>query len=153
MAFGQTIRKFQGVNFKIADAITELDAARALTYMAAKAVDEDAPNSRRLVSEAKRCATESAWNIVNLSMQVMGGIGYTSVYPVERALRDTRLGLIWTGSSEIMSMLIQSEYYKEVLDESYDRRKMEQDAMKPDDSERCFSDEDMWKVHESNPGN
>ena len=152
IAFGQTIRKFQGVNFKIADAITELDAARALTYMAAKAVDEDAPNSRRLVSEAKRCATESAWNIVNLSMQVMGGIGYTSVYPVERALRDTRLGLIWTGSSEIMSLLIQSEYYKEVLDESYDRRKLERDAMKPDVNERCFNDDDMWRVHESTRG-
>jgi len=148
VAFGKPIRKFQGVSFNIADAITELDAARALTYMAAKAVDEGASNSRRLVSEAKRFATEAAWNVVNTSMQVMGGIGYTNVYPVERALRDTRLSLIWTGTSEIMNMLIQHEYYQEVLDDNYPRRKLEQDAMNPDEKERCFNDEDMWDVHE-----
>ena len=82
-------------------------------------------------------------------MQIMGGIGYTKVYPVERALRDTRLGLIWTGTSEIMNLLIQHEYYQEILNDVYDRRKMEQDAMKPDDSERCYTDEDMWEIHEN----
>ena len=148
VAFGKKIRKFQAVSFNIADSITQLDAARALTYMAAQAVDANAPNSRRLVSEAKRFATESAWKVVNNAMQVMGGIGYTQVYPIERALRDTRLSLIWTGTSEIMNLMIQHEYFQEVLSDTYDRRKMEQDAMKPDDSERCFNDEDMWDVHD-----
>ncbi|MBU2644103.1 acyl-CoA/acyl-ACP dehydrogenase [bacterium] len=148
-AFGKAIRRYQGVNFLVADAITQLDAARALTYMAARSVDEDAPNCRRLVSEAKRHATETAWHVVNNAMQVMGGIGYTTVYPIERALRDTRLGLIWTGTSEIMNLMIQHEYYSEVLDEGYQRRKMEQDAMKPDESERCFTDTDMWQVHDA----
>ena len=148
-AFGQPIREFQGVSFLVADAITQLDAARGLTYMAARAVDENYPNVRRIVSEAKRFTTEAAWNVVNNAMQIMGGIGYTDVYPIERALRDTRLALIWTGTSQIMNLLIQHEYYDQVLNQPYDRRKLEQDAMHPDESERCFDDEDMWKIHES----
>lgn len=145
-SFGREIRKFQAVSFKIADAVTQLDAARGLTYMAARAVDEAYPNVRRLVSEAKKFATEAAWDIVNNAMQVMGGIGYTDVYPIERALRDTRLCMIWTGTSEIMNLLIQHEYFQQVLDASYDRRCMEDDAMHPDDNERCYVDEDMQRV-------
>jgi alkylation response protein AidB-like acyl-CoA dehydrogenase len=148
-AFGQLIREFQGVSFLVADSITQLDAARGLTYMAARAVDDKYRNVRRIVSEAKRFATEAAWNVVNNAMQIMGGIGYTDVYPVERALRDTRLALIWTGTSQIMNLLIQHEYYDQVLNQPYDRRKLEQDAMHPDESERCFTDEDMWKIHNS----
>jgi acyl-CoA dehydrogenase len=148
-AFGQPIREFQGVSFLVADSITQLDAARGLTYMAARAVDEKYSNARRIVSEAKRFATEAAWNVVNNAMQIMGGIGYTDVYPIERALRDTRLALIWTGTSQIMNLLIQHEYYDQVLNQPYDRRKLEQDAMHPDESERCFTDEDMWKIHNS----
>jgi len=148
-AFGQLIREFQGVSFLVADSITQLDAARGLTYMAARAVDEKYSNARRIVSEAKRFATEAAWNVVNNAMQIMGGIGYTDVYPIERSLRDTRLALIWTGTSQIMNLLIQHEYYDQVLNQRYDRRKLEQDAMHPDESERCFTDEDMWKIHNS----
>ncbi len=148
-AFGKEIRKFQAVNFMVADSITQLDAARALTFMAARAVDQNYPNVRRLVSEAKRFATEAAWAVVNNSMQIMGGIGYTDVYPIERALRDVRLAMIWTGTSQIMNLLIQHEYYNQVLDPAYDRRKMETDAMNPDETERCFTDEDMMRVHES----
>ncbi len=147
-AFGQKIREFQAVSFMVADSITQLDAARALTYMAARAVDENYPYSRRLVSEAKRFATEAAWNVVNNAMQIMGGIGYTDVYPIERALRDTRLAMIWTGTTQIMNLLIQHEYYNQILDPAYDRRKIEKDAMKPDESERCYSDEDMWEIHD-----
>jgi acyl-CoA dehydrogenase len=146
-AFGKPIREFQAVNFMVADSITQLDAARGLVYLAARAVDESYPFARRLVSEAKRFATEAAWTIVNNAMQIMGGIGYTDVYPIERALRDTRLAMIWTGTSQIMNMLIQHEYYNQVLDPAYDRRKMEKDAMNPKESERCFTDEDMWDVH------
>jgi alkylation response protein AidB-like acyl-CoA dehydrogenase len=146
-AFGRLIRKFQAINFMIADSITQLDAARGLTHMAARAVDEGYPNVRRIVSQAKKFATQAAWDVVNNAMQIMGGIGYTDVYPVERALRDIRLGLIWTGTSEIMNLLIQHEYYDEILNQDYDRREMERDAMHPDESERCFTDDDMWDVH------
>jgi acyl-CoA dehydrogenase len=145
-AFDKEIRNYQAISFKVADSITQLDAARALTYMAARAVDENYGNVRRLVSEAKRFTTEAAWDIVNNAMQIMGGIGYTDVYPIERALRDIRLGMIWTGTSEIMNLMIQHEYYNQVLDPSYDRRKMENDAMHPDDSERCYTNEDMQRV-------
>ena len=50
-------------------------------------------------------------------MQILGGIGYTSIYPIERLFRDARLATIWTGSSEIMRLIIQSEVFKEVLRE------------------------------------
>jgi acyl-CoA dehydrogenase len=145
VAFGQKIRKFQAVNFMIADAMTRLDAARGLTYGAAKTVDRGMPH-RRLVSEAKKFATEAAWSIVNTAMQVMGGIGYTNVYPLERYLRDSRLCLIWTGTSQIMDALIQHETYAEFLGDLSDRRNVEMDAMGIDaQQEKVYTDEDMWK--------
>jgi hypothetical protein len=56
--------------------------------------------------------------------------------------------MIWTGTSEIMNLLIQHEYFDEVLNQPYDRRLPERDAMKPDETERCFTDEDMWRIHD-----
>ena len=116
-AFGQQIRKFEAVSFKVADSITKLDAARSIVYSAAQAVDQGAPSgtARRMVSEAKKFATDSAWEIVNHAMQIMGGIGYTDVYPIEKLLRDIRLIMIWTGTNEIMDLIIQHEYYKDLL--------------------------------------
>jgi len=115
-AFGQKIRAFEAVSFMVADSVTMLDAARALTQAAARSIDvEDEPaRVRRLVSEAKKFATDSAWQIINNAMQIMGGIGYTNVYPIERLLRDSRLLMIWTGSNQIMNLLIQHEYYREL---------------------------------------
>lgn len=145
VAFGQKIRKFQGVNFMIADAMTRLDAARGLVYGAAKTVDRGMPH-RRLVSEAKKFATEAAWSIVNIAMQVLGGIGYTNVYPLERYLRDSRLGLIWTGTNQIMDALIQHEAYLEFLGDLSDRRNVELDALGIDaQQEKVYADEDMWR--------
>ena len=146
-AFGKPIRKYQAVNFMVSEAITKLDAARAIVYMAAKAVDNHAPNSRRLVSEAKKFATDAAWEITNKAMQIMGGIGYTDVYPIEKFIRDVRLTQIWTGTNEIMSLLIQHEYYKEVLNTPKDDRDVEKDAHHfMDEAEKCFTDEDMWRT-------
>ncbi|MCS7286115.1 MAG: acyl-CoA dehydrogenase family protein [Anaerolineae bacterium] len=129
-AFGQKIRSFQGVSFKVAESITLLDAARGLVYLAAKTIDEgDEPGRvRRLVSEAKKFATEAAWQIVNHAMQILGGIGYTTVYPIERLLRDTRLIMIWTGTNEIMNLIIQHEYFKELLETKPEVRDVEADA-------------------------
>jgi acyl-CoA dehydrogenase len=148
-AFGQPIRSYQAVSFMVADAITQLDAARALVYMAACAVDQNAPNARRLVSQAKKFATDMAWEVANKAMQIMGGIGYTEVYPIEKIVRDIRLSQIWTGTNEIMSLLIQHEYYKEVLQGGQDVRNVELDARGQDaDAEKCYTDEDMWRIHE-----
>jgi alkylation response protein AidB-like acyl-CoA dehydrogenase len=129
-AFGDKIRRFQAVSFKIAESLTLLDAARALNHGAALAVDAgEAPGVvRRLVSEAKKFATESAWTVINHAMQVLGGIGYTNIYPVERLLRDCRLITIWTGTNEIMSLLIQHEYYRETLAARPAGRDVEGDA-------------------------
>jgi alkylation response protein AidB-like acyl-CoA dehydrogenase len=147
-AFGKAIRKYQGVNFMVADAITQLDAARAIVYMAARAVDTGAPNARRIVSEAKKFATDAAWEIANKAMQIMGGIGYTEVYPIEKIVRDIRLTQIWTGTNEIMNLLIQHEYYREILASSSSLRNVEMDAGEADgDPEKCYTDEDMWRVH------
>ncbi len=131
-AFGQKIKDFEAVSFKVADSITQLDAARALVYAAARGVDAGISGSqaRRLVSEAKKFATETCWNVVNAAMQVMGGIGYTNVYPIERMLRDTRLIMIWTGTNEIMDLIIQHEYYKQLAGERRaPQRDWEEDAV------------------------
>ncbi len=135
-AFGQRIRSFEGVSFKIADSITGLDAARMLVYGAARAIDagDDPRRCRRLVSEAKKFATDMAWQVVNHAMQILGGIGYTRIYPVERLLRDTRLIMIWTGTNEIMNLIIQSEYQRELLAQRAETRDVEADAS---DAERA----------------
>jgi len=128
-AFGQKIRRFEAVSFKVADSITMLDAAHALVYAAAHAIDsgDDPGRVRRLVSEAKKFGTDAGWEVINHAMQIMGGIGYTNVYPIERMMRDSRLLTIWTGSNEIMSLLIQHEYYRE-LGKPSPRRDVEADA-------------------------
>ncbi len=129
-AFNQYIRRFEGVSFKIADSITNLDAASGLVYGAAAAVDAHGCTgyTRRFVSEAKKFATDTTWEVVNHAMQILGGIGYTNIYPVERMLRDARLMMIWTGTNEIMNLIIQHEYYKEVLSRTGDVRNVEEDA-------------------------
>lgn len=129
-AFGRKIREFEGVSFRIADSITKLDAALALVHGAAATVDAVGSTgySRRLVSEAKKLGTETAWEVINNAMQVVGGIGYTNVYPIERMLRDARLLIIWTGTSEIMNLIIQHEYYRETLTPSDKIRDVEEDA-------------------------
>jgi len=114
-AFGQIISQFQGVSFQVAEAATLLDASKALVYATAKAVDSGAAQSlvRRMVSETKKFVTESCQKVVHNAMQVMGGIGYTNVYPIERIYRDLRLSSIWTGTNEVMSAIVANEWYKE----------------------------------------
>jgi acyl-CoA dehydrogenase len=129
-AFGKPIRRYQAVSFQLADAATKLDAARGLVHLAARTAD-DGRDARRLVSEAKKFATTSAWEVINIAMQVLGGIGYTTVYPVERMLRDARLPMIWTGSNEIMDLLIQHELFAEILGREPDTRDAEADAGDP----------------------
>ncbi len=147
-AFGQPIRKFQAVSFMIAKAQVLLDASRAMIHQAACAADAQVPNVRRIVSETKKFVTEAAWDVANLAMQVTGGIGYTDVYPIERAVRDTRLAQIWTGTNEIMSAMIQHDLYQEFRARRGRYRDYERDAMHADDSEKIFDDDDMWKVYD-----
>lgn len=114
-AFGQPVAQFQGVSFQVAEAVTLLDASRAMIYATARAVDERINDKqiRRLVSQTKKFVTESCQKAANNAMQVMGGIGYTNIYPVERIVRDLRLASIWTGTNEVMSVIIANEWYKQ----------------------------------------
>ncbi len=114
-AFGATINNFQGVSFQVAEAVMLLDACRAMIYATAMAVDtgQDPRRIRRMVSESKKFVTESCQEAANKAMQVMGGIGYTNIFPIERIVRDLRLASIWTGSNEIMSMIVANEWYRE----------------------------------------
>jgi alkylation response protein AidB-like acyl-CoA dehydrogenase len=149
-AFDRPIRKFQAVSFMIARAQVLIDASRSMIHQAALAVDRGAENRRRIVSEAKKFVTESAWEAVNLAMQITGGIGYTDVYPIERAVRDTRLTQIWTGTNEIMSAMVQHDLYQEFRQERGLYRDVERDAMHADDSEKIFDDDDMWRTYDEN---
>lgn len=146
-AFGRPIRKFQAVSFMIAKAQVLLDASRAMIYQAARAADAQSPNVRRIVSETKKFVTEAAWDATNLAMQITGGIGYTDVYPIERAVRDTRLAQIWTGTNEIMSAMIQHDLYEEFRAERGRYRDFELDAMHDDPEEKIFDDDDMWRIY------
>jgi alkylation response protein AidB-like acyl-CoA dehydrogenase len=114
-AFGKTINQFQGVSFQIAEAVMLLDATRSMIYTTARAVDAgiEPKRIRRMVSETKKFVTESCQKVAHNSMQVMGGIGYTNIFPIERIVRDLRLASIWTGTNEIMSMIIANEWYRE----------------------------------------
>jgi alkylation response protein AidB-like acyl-CoA dehydrogenase len=117
-AFGKTINQFQGVSFQVAEAAMLLDACRSMIFTTASAVDKGIdPNViRRYVSETKKFVTEACQKVSHNAMQVMGGIGYTNIYPVERIFRDLRLASIWTGSNEVMSMIIASEWYMEYME-------------------------------------
>ena len=143
-AFGITINNFQAVSFKIADSVMLLDAARSLVYTTALAIDSGKANPRRIrrmVSESKMFVTEACREVANNAMQVMGGIGYTSVYPIERILRDICLSMIWVGTNEIMQYITQLEWYKEFEQEisKTDQRDSELDASQADASaEKVF---------------
>ncbi len=114
-AFGQPIHQFQGVSFQVAEAVMLLDAARSLVYATASGVDAgiDSRKIRRMVSETKKFVTESCQKAAQKAMQVMGGIGYTNIFPVERIVRDLRLASIWTGTNEIMAAIVSAEWYRE----------------------------------------
>jgi len=114
-AFGKTINQFQGVSFQIAEAAMLLDASRSMIYTIARGVDSNLEprRIRRMVSETKKFVTESCQKVAHNSMQVMGGIGYTNIFPIERIVRDLRLASIWTGTNEVMSMIIANEWYRE----------------------------------------
>ena len=131
-AFGKTINEFQGVSFQVAEAAMLLDACRAMIYATSRAVDEgvEPDRIRRMISETKRFVTRSCQKAVHHSMEVMGGIGYTNVFPIERISRDVRLASIWTGTNEVMSMIIAHEWYREYfrMKEARLTRDCEEDA-------------------------
>jgi alkylation response protein AidB-like acyl-CoA dehydrogenase len=107
--FGQPIGEFQAIRFKIAWMATEIVAARSLTYAAA----DDADHGRRVdieASMAKLFASEMAEKVTSEGIQIHGGAGYTSEFPLERYWRDARLTKIFEGTSEIQQRIISDAY-------------------------------------------
>jgi len=103
--FGKPICEFQAIQFSFADMATQLQAAKWMVYHAAYLMDQKLP-ATQACSMAKLFATEAAFQVCHRALQVFGGYGYTKDYPMERYFRDTRLGLIVEGTSEIQRMVI-----------------------------------------------
>ncbi|MGY5873123.1 MAG: acyl-CoA dehydrogenase family protein [Candidatus Thorarchaeota archaeon] len=110
--FGRPIKAFEGVSFKIADMAMKLEAGRALTLTAARMYDKGQKITKE-AAIAKLYTTEVALEITNDALQILGGSGYTTDYPVERFVRDARLMTIGGGTAEILRFLIQREVFKE----------------------------------------
>jgi len=103
--FGQTIGRFQGVSFKLADMITEIDAADWLTLAAAWRLDQGLPANREIAS-AKLYASEMLARVTDEAIQIHGGLGLMADLPLERLWRDARVERIWDGTSEIQRHII-----------------------------------------------
>jgi len=103
--FGKQIGKFQGVSFKLADMITEIDAADWLTLSAAWRLDQNLPANREIAS-AKVYATEMLAKVTDEAIQIFGGMGLMDDFPLERMWRDARVERIWDGTSEIQRHII-----------------------------------------------
>ena len=106
--FGSTIGKFQGVSFKLADMITEIDAADFLTLHAAWRLDRNLPANREIAS-AKMHASEMLARATDEAIQIYGGMGLMNDLPLERFWRDARVERIWDGTSEIQRHIISRE--------------------------------------------
>lgn len=111
--FGRLLCEHQLVQAKLADMITELDAARLLVYRAAYAKDSGADRITREASEAKLFATEAAGRIIDSAVQIHGGTGLVSGTVVERLYRDVRALRIYEGTSEIQKLVIAGQVLKE----------------------------------------
>jgi hypothetical protein len=103
--FGKAIGEFQGIQFKLADMATRITAARSLLHMTAAAKDRGEPITE-YAAMCKLFATETAMWVTTNAIQVFGGYGYTTDYPVERLFRDAKVTEIYEGTSEIQRIVI-----------------------------------------------
>ncbi len=105
-AFGRAILDFQALQFRLADIATSLEAARALLWRAASALDAGAADATRLCAMAKRVATDAGFDAANDALQLFGGYGYLADYGVEKIVRDLRVHQILEGTNEIMRVIV-----------------------------------------------
>lgn len=110
--FGRLLSEFQGLQWMLADAYTELEAARLLLMQAAHLKQTGQPFAKN-ASMAKLYATETANRVCYTALQFMGGLGYTQEFPLERFTRDARVTAIYEGTSEIQRLIIARELLKE----------------------------------------
>jgi alkylation response protein AidB-like acyl-CoA dehydrogenase len=105
-AFGKRLDEFQALQFRLADMVTELEAARLFIYSAAAAYDRGDPDVTQRCAMAKRFATDVGFAVANDALQLHGGYGYLSEYGVEKIVRDLRVHQILEGTNEIMRLII-----------------------------------------------
>ena len=111
--FGKPISDFQNTQFMLADMATDLEASRALLYLAAAKVTEGAPDKTKFAAMAKRLATDNGSKIVNDALQLFGGYGYLQDYPIERFWRDLRVHSILEGTNQVMRMIVSRELLRQ----------------------------------------
>ncbi|WP_395451045.1 isobutyryl-CoA dehydrogenase [Aminobacter sp. UC22_36] len=105
-AFGQTIDRFQALQFRLADMETELQASRLFLYAAASKLDRKAHDASKWSAMAKRFVTDTGFDIANDALQLLGGYGYLHDYGIEKLVRDLRVHQILEGTNEIMRVII-----------------------------------------------
>jgi alkylation response protein AidB-like acyl-CoA dehydrogenase len=105
-AFGRTLDNFQALQFRLADMATQLEAARALLWRAASALDSHFDEATTLCAMAKRVATDAGFAVANDALQLHGGYGYLFDYGIEKIVRDLRVHQILEGTNEIMRVII-----------------------------------------------
>ena len=110
--FGKAIADFQNTQFTLADMATDLEASRALLYLAAAKVTAGSPDKTRFSAMAKKLATDNGSSIVDRAMQLFGGYGYLRDYPIERFWRDLRVHRILEGTNEVMRMIVGRDLLK-----------------------------------------
>ncbi|MEO6912472.1 MAG: acyl-CoA dehydrogenase family protein [Candidatus Baltobacteraceae bacterium] len=106
IAFGKPIGHQQGVGFMLADMKTEVEAARLLLYEAARKCDEGAPDVTLWAAMAKLKCGDVAMSVATDAVQVLGGYGYSTEYPVERMMRDAKITQIYEGTQQIQRLVI-----------------------------------------------
>lgn len=105
-SFGRSLDDFQALQFRVADMATELEAARALLWRAAAALDAKAKDASMLCAMAKRVATDAGFSVANGALQLHGGYGYLCDYGIEKIVRDLRVHQILEGTNEIMRLIV-----------------------------------------------
>jgi alkylation response protein AidB-like acyl-CoA dehydrogenase len=103
--FGKPLAAFQALQFKLADMVTELVAARQMIRLAANKIDTNDADKTTYCAMAKRFATDVGFNVCNDALQLHGGYGYIKEYPIERFVRDTRVHQILEGTNEVMRVI------------------------------------------------
>ncbi|CAN7254619.1 isobutyryl-CoA dehydrogenase [Phenylobacterium sp. LjRoot225] len=111
--FGQPLKEMQGLQWRIADMATELDAAQLMVRRAAFSLDNKLPEATKHCAMAKRFATDAGFEVANQALQLHGGYGYLKDYPLERIVRDLRVHQILEGTNEIMRVITAREMFRQ----------------------------------------
>jgi len=112
-AFGNPLKDFQGLQWRLADMATDLDAARLMVRRAAHALDNRDPKATQYCAMAKRLATDTGFEVANQALQLHGGYGYLRDFPLERIVRDLRVHQILEGTNEIMRVITARELFRQ----------------------------------------